>query len=134
MKLSIVIPVYNEEKTITQVLARVSKVSIPGIEQEVIVVDDGSTDTSNFKVQQTTYKGIKLLSHKQNMGKGAAVRTGIKHAKGEYIIIQDADLEYNPKDISKLIEPIQQNKAHVVYGTRLRRPPNFSRDERLHIF
>lgn len=130
MKLSIIIPMFNEERTILEVLKRVTQVNIPDIEKEVILVDDGSQDSSKLKVKNSKLKGIKLLIHKTNQGKGAAVRTGIDHATGDYIIIQDADLEYNPKDIIKLLDPIQKRKATIVYGTRLRRLPNFKRDER----
>lgn len=131
-KLSIIIPVYNEEKTIAQVLDRVEKVMFPKIEKEIIIVDDGSTDKTalNIKNQIAKKKGITFIQHKKNGGKGVAVRTGLQHATGEYIIIQDADLEYDPQDIEKLLKPIQEGKAKVVYGTRLKRLPNFSRDER----
>jgi len=130
MKLSIVIPIFNEEKTIIPLLERVVKLVIPGVEKEIIIVDDGSSDSSKFKVQSSKLKGIKILSHKKNMGKGAAVITGIKSAKGEYVVIQDADLEYNPQQIKKLIKPIQDGKAEVVYGTRLSRLPDFKGEQR----
>lgn len=143
MKLSIVIPVYNEEKTIKEVLERVFKLQIPGVAKEIIVVDDGSTDNSAAKVKsqsvrqaqdkKSKVKNFKFIAHAKNMGKGAAIRTAIKEATGDYIVIQDADLEYNPKDIIRLLGPIKEGKAQVVYGTRLDRLPNFSRDERLHI-
>ena len=136
MRLSIIIPVYNEEKTVMKLLERVAKASIPGVEKEVIVVDDGSTDASASIISNAKFSisNYKFIRHKKNQGKGAAVRTGIKKATGEYIIIQDADLEYNPNDIKKLIKPIQQGRAEVVYGTRLKRLPNFSRDERTPLF
>lgn len=129
-KLSIIIPVFNEEKTISEILRKASYVKIPNVSIEIIVVDDGSTDSSKLKVQNSKLQRIKFFSHKKNLGKGAAVKTGIKNATGDYIIIQDADLEYNPQDIPKLIAPIVNDKAKVVYGTRLRRMPNFSKDER----
>lgn len=128
MKLSIIIPVFNEEKTIAQVLQKVSQVNIPNVDKEVIVIDDGSSDSSASRIQKNN--GIKLISHKENMGKGAAVRTGIEHSTGDYILIQDADLEYNPNDIARLIKPIQDKEAVVVYGTRLKRLPNLSREEK----
>lgn len=136
MKLSIIIPVYNEEKTVATILKRVSAVSLPNITKEIIIVDDGSTDTSvsvisNFKFQISNYKFIK---HKKNMGKGAAIKTGIKHAIGDFVVIQDADLEYDPKQIALLLKPILTKEAEVVYGTRLNRLPNFSRDERTLLF
>jgi dolichol-phosphate mannosyltransferase len=130
MKLSIIIPVYNEEKTVATMLDKILKIAIPGVKKEVIVVDDGSEDNSKSKMQNPKFKEIKILSHKKNMGKGAAVITGIKNATGDYIVIQDADLEYDPKYIIKLLEPIVSKQAEVVYGTRLKRLPNFSRDEK----
>jgi dolichol-phosphate mannosyltransferase len=130
MKLSIIIPVYNEEKTVAQILKKVTEVSFKGVTKEIIVVDDGSSDKTLSKVKSLKLRSIKLLEHKKNQGKGAAVRTGIKKATGDYIVIQDADLEYDPEDIRNLLRPIQEGKAKVVYGTRLRRLPDFSRDER----
>jgi len=117
MKLSIVIPAYNEEKTIKELLGLVKKAKIGDIKKEIIVVDDGSIDNT-LKILREIDE-IKLISHKKNSGKGAATRTGIKHATGDIIIIQDADLEYNPDDYGKLIEPILQKKEKVVYGSRL---------------
>ena len=130
MNLSIIIPVFNEEKTILAILKKVSLVNISGVEKEIIVVDDGSTDSSKLKVKSSKLGGIKTFFHQKNLGKGAAVRTGIKNATGDYIIIQDADLEYDPKYIPLLLKPVLEKKAEVVYGTRLKRLPNFKRDER----
>ena len=132
MKLSIIIPVFNEEKTISEILKRVSEVKISGVEKQIILVNDGSTDAtasviSNF---QFPISNFQLLKHEKNMGKGSAVRTGIKNATGEYIIIQDADLEYNPKDIEKLVKPVLDGVSRVVYGTRLNRLPSFSKEEK----
>ena len=132
MKLSIIIPVFNEEKTISEVIKRVSSLKIANISKEVIVVDDGSTDStpsviSNFKFP---ISNLKMLRHKKNLGKGSAVKTGIKNATGDYIVIQDADLEYDPKYIPTLLKPIGRRETEVVYGTRLKRMPNFSKDER----
>ncbi len=131
MKLSIIIPVFNEEKTIAETLGNVEKTNISGIEKEIIIVNDGSTDAtltiiSNLRLK----KNEKIINHASNKGKGEAVRTGIKHATGDYIIIQDADLEYNPKDYIFLLTPILNKKAEVVYGTRLNRLPDFSNNER----
>jgi dolichol-phosphate mannosyltransferase len=125
MKLSIIIPVFNEEKTISEILKRVSEVKISGVEKQIIVVNDGSTDATASRIQN-----IKFIEHKINQGKGAAVKTGIKNATGDYIVIQDADLEYKPKDIEKLIKPILEGKSKVVYGTRLKRLPSFIKEER----
>jgi dolichol-phosphate mannosyltransferase len=94
---------------------------------EYIVIDDGSTDNTIAKIKSIDSRKIILLVHKKNQGKGAAIRTGIKKAKGDYIIIQDADLEYDPKDISKLLNAVN-DKYQVVYGTRLKRLPNFKED------
>jgi len=117
MKLSIIIPAYNEEKTIKKLLVLVKKANIGDIKKEIIVVDDGSRDNTLHILRGVDE--IKLISHKKNRGKGAATRTGIKHATGDIIIIQDADLEYDPNDYGKLIEPILQKKEKVVYGSRL---------------
>ncbi len=144
MKLSIIIPVFNEEKTILKLLEKVEKVEIPNVEKEIIVVDDGSTDATASKIKNLTLrrgsgqefkiKNFKIFFHKKNMGKGAAVGTGIKNAIGDYIIIQDADLEYDPLQIEDLIKPIKEGRAKVVYGTRLNRLPNFKKDERSLLF
>lgn len=134
MKLSIIIPVFNEEKTIANVVDKVARLKLAGIDKEIIVVDDGSTDSTESVISSAKLadqiSNFKKVRHEKNQGKGAAVRTGIKHASGDYIIIQDADLEYNPKDIEKLIKPIISGMGQVVYGTRLKRLPNFSKDER----
>jgi|SRR5579885_807768 len=132
MRVSIIIPVYNEEKTVRQLLKKIAGLELPNAEKEIIVIDDGSSDATEYIISQFTVQSpqFTVLKHKKNQGKGAAVKTGIKHASGDYIIIQDADLEYNPSDISKLLQPIQKGEAKVVYGTRLKRLPNFSRDER----
>ena len=131
MKLSIIIPVFNEEKTVEEILKRVHKVKLKGIEKEIIIVDDGSTDAtasviSNFQFPIANFKKIR---HRRNMGKGASVRTGISHATGDYIIIQDADLEYDVNDIPRLLSYVRNNKD-VVYGTRLARLPHLYDEER----
>ena len=127
IRLSIIIPVYNEEKTILQIIDKVKKVNFP-IENEIIIVDDGSKDLTREKLKKI--KDVKIILHDRNQGKGAAVKTGIKNSTGDYIIIQDADLEYDPNQINDLLEPILQEKAKVVYGTRLKRLPDFSNEER----
>lgn len=116
MKLSIVIPVYNEEKTVRELIRRVMAVNLGKTKKELVVVDDGSSDNTPNILKRT--RGIKLFQHKKNKGKGAALRTGIRKATGDIIIVQDADLEYDPNDYKKLIEPIINNQASVVYGSR----------------
>ena len=116
--ISVVIPVYNEEKSVKKLLKKVS--SVKNIKKEVIVVNDGSSDNS-YKVIKNECKNLfnKLVSYKKNKGKGFACRLGIKRAKGNIIIIQDADLEYNPQNFLRLIKPIVKNKYDVVYGSRV---------------
>jgi glycosyltransferase involved in cell wall biosynthesis len=119
MKFSAIIPVYNEEKTIAQIIKKISK--LKDISQ-VIVVDDGSTDqTAEILKTFSSNKKIKII-HKQNGGKGSAVREGLKYVKGDYVLIQDADLEYDPEDIPSLLEPIKKNRAQVVFGSRFQGP------------
>ena len=126
-KLSIIIPVYNEEKTVAQLLDKVLSTKLPVKQIEYIVVDDGSNDNSQAKIKSVISKKIRLVTHKKNRGKGAAVRAGLKKATGDYVVIQDADLEYNPKDIEKLILAVRE-QTPIVYGTRLKRLPNFKED------
>ena len=132
MKLSIIIPVFNEEKTISEMLRKVNEIKISGVEKQVIVINDGSTDATASTIQNSKLKiqNFEYTEHSKNQGKGAAVRTGIKNATGDYIIIQDADLEYNTEDIRKLVMPVLESAIKVVYGTRLKRLPNFSKEER----
>lgn len=117
MKLSIIIPVYNEEKTVKQLINKVKKAKLNIVEKEIIVVNDGSIDKTAKLLK--SLKNIKVINHKTNKGKGAAVRTGMSRATGDIVLVQDADLEYNPNDYSRLIEPILEKKAEVVYGSRL---------------
>ncbi|MFO7734760.1 MAG: glycosyltransferase family 2 protein [bacterium] len=120
MKLSVIIPVYNEESSVSTVIETVLAQPLPGkIEKEIIVVNDGSTDLSAENVQKyTSNREVRLISHDKNLGKGAAIRTGIKQAEGDLIIFQDADLEYNPADYPAMMEPFLKNNADVVYGSR----------------
>jgi glycosyltransferase involved in cell wall biosynthesis len=115
MKLSIVIPVYNEMATLNEILKRVQ--SVP-YDKEIIVVDDASTDGSTERLRQISDENTTVLFHEQNRGKGAAVRTGFGQVSGDIIIIQDADLEYDPGEYGRLIEPILDGRADVVYGSR----------------
>ena len=116
MKLSIVIPVYNESETICEVIKRVEAVNG---DKEIIIVDDGSTDGTRTLLEKYEEKeDFKVIYQPKNKGKGAALRAGFEIAKGEVIIIQDADLEYNPKDYPVLLEPILDGRADIVYGSR----------------
>ena len=117
MKLSIIIPVYNEEKTIKELVARVRAAPLQKIKKEIIIINDGSTDST--PQQLTTVKGCKIIHHGTNQGKGAAFRTGLKYATGDLILIQDADLEYDPHDYSTLIIPFLNKETRVVYGSRV---------------
>lgn len=120
MILSIIIPVFNEEATIEKLLEKVKAVNLPsGIKKEIIVIDDGSRDRTVGIINNIKPNWFKFLKHQKNLGKGAAIETGLNIAKGDLIIIQDADLEYNPQDYSRLLTPILEKKAKVVYGTRL---------------
>lgn len=117
MKLSILIPVYNERATILEILKRVQAVPY---EKEIIAVDDGSTDGTRELLAQA--QGVTVLYHDHNRGKGAAIQTALAHATGDIIIIQDADLEYDPRDYKQLVEPIMEGRAKVVYGSRFLGP------------
>ena len=119
-KLSIIMPVYNEQKTLDSMLRKVYAVRISGLSKEIIAVNDGSIDGSARILKSWKKKGIKVIHHKKNEGKGAAVRTGILKSTGNIIIIQDADLEYDPKEYRKILSPILKNNANVVYGSRLK--------------
>ena len=131
MKLSIIIPVFNEEKTILEILKRVEEAKIPGFDKEILVINDGSTDLTASKIKKSKFlTKIKFIEQNRNQGKGTAVKAGIEKASGDYVVIQDADLEYNPKDIVKLTSQINKNTKQAIYGTRLNRLPNLSRDER----
>lgn len=117
MKLSILIPVYNERATILEILKRVQAVPY---EKEIIAVDDGSTDGTRELLAQV--QGVTVLYHDRNRGKGAAIQTALAHATGDIVVIQDADLEYDPRDYKQLIEPIVEGRAKVVYGSRFLGP------------
>ena len=118
MKLSIIIPCYNEEKTISIVIKKILKQE--KINKEIIIVNDGSIDNTLTELKKLTDEGVEinLINHEKNLGKGAALITGFKEAKGDIILIQDADLEYDPSDYYKLIKPFYKTDAQVVYGSR----------------
>lgn len=116
MLLSIIIPAYNSQRTIKELIDRVKKVKIKGVSKEIIVVDDCSKDSTSQIVK--AIKGIKLIEHKQNIGKGGALRTGFENSSGDILMVQDDDLEYNPLEIPLLIQPILENNAEVVFGSR----------------
>jgi len=118
MKLSVVVPVYNERETLPEILERIKQVPF---EKEMIIVDDGSTDGTRdllFELAEKREEGIRVFFHDKNRGKGAALRTGFREASGDVVIIQDADLEYDPREYPGLLAPILDGRADVVYGSR----------------
>jgi glycosyltransferase involved in cell wall biosynthesis len=115
MKLSVLIPAYNEEATLEEVIRRVSEIDL---DKEIVVVDDCSTDRTPEILSSLEEDGLVVVSHEDNRGKGAAIRTALATAKGDLVVIQDADLEYDPQDFHKLIAPFLEGKAQVVYGVR----------------
>ncbi len=118
MKLSIVIPVFNEKSTVLEIIKKVEEIQL-SLAKEIILVDDGSTDGTREILKSLPEGKYKIFYQEKNLGKGAAVRLGFKEASGDIIIVQDADLEYDPEDYAKLIKPIMSGKADVVYGSRL---------------
>jgi glycosyltransferase involved in cell wall biosynthesis len=121
---SIVVPVYNEKDTLQEILKRVQKAPSLGLKKEIILVDDGSSDGTRklYSKIKKQYKNVVVYEKKQNEGKGAALRDGFKKATGEVVLIQDADLEYDPNEYPELLEPIVAGKADVVYGSRFLSP------------
>lgn len=116
-KLTVLVPVYNEKNSIRALIQQVKKVVLmDDIEKEIIIVDDGSTDGTRKILD--SIDGCKIILQESNRGKGFAIRTGLKHATGDYVIIQDADLEYDPNDYNKLLNEVQTNGADAVYGSR----------------
>jgi len=116
VKLTVIIPVFNEKSTISEIVKRVQDTQLAS---EIIIVDDGSQDgTREILTELEQLEGVRVILHEKNQGKGAAVRTGIQAASGELMVIQDADLEYDPKEYANLLKPIEEGKADVVYGSR----------------
>jgi glycosyltransferase involved in cell wall biosynthesis len=121
MRLSVIIPVYNEEQTIDEVIARVATVQLPGIEKEFVIANDGSTDSTRTIIDAhawPTGATVHVYHSPINLGKGAAVRIGLAFATGDVLLVQDADLELDPNEYGRLLEPLTANRADVVYGSR----------------
>lgn len=118
MKLSIVVPVYNEAGTILKVIAGIKAAGV-GMEKEIVIVDDASNDGTPGILESLKDKDIKVYRHERNQGKGAALKTGFSHVTGDVVIVQDADLEYDPREYGALLDPILNHGADVVYGSRL---------------
>lgn len=118
--LSIVIPVYNEKDTLVEILRRVEAAPVSGLRKDIVLVDDCSTDGTRdlLRKELETRSGVRIFYHDRNRGKGAALRTGISHTTGDVVLIQDADLEYDPREYPKLLAPILDGRADVVYGSR----------------
>lgn len=119
MKLSVVMPAYNEQATIRTIVARVLAVDLGLVDKELVIVDDGSNDGTRDILKELDGKhGVRVLFQPHNQGKGAAVWRGIRESTGDMVIIQDADLEYDPNEYSRLVEPILRDKADIVFGSR----------------
>jgi glycosyltransferase involved in cell wall biosynthesis len=132
-KLSIIIPVYNEKNTILKILDKVKKADTLSLSKDIIIVDDFSEDGTREILKNIRDKKIKISCHNENRGKGSAIRTGLKLATGDIVLIQDADLEYDPDDYKKLLKPIVEGKAKVVYGSRFEAiKKNLSKMYKLH--
>jgi glycosyltransferase involved in cell wall biosynthesis len=122
MKLSVIIPVYNEKTTISEIIEVVQKAPALGLEKEIILIDDYSTDGTSEIIQnlKIKYQNLKTFVNEKNLGKGASVRKGMALAKGDFVVIQDADFEYNPGEYPKLLRPLVNGQADVVYGSRFK--------------
>lgn len=122
MKLSIIMPVFNERNTIKEILRRVRQVDLGELEREIVIVDDGSEDGTRDILSMEEDSITRVIYHPENRGKGAAVRTGFAAATGDLMVVQDADLEYDPEDYPRLLEPVLKGRAEVVYGSRFTGP------------
>jgi glycosyltransferase involved in cell wall biosynthesis len=116
-KLSVIVPVFNERNTVVEVVRRMRAVELP-LDREIVLVDDGSDDGTGAVLRQLGDSTVRVVMHPNNKGKGAAVRTGLENATGDLVMIQDADLEYDPDDWPKLLAPVLKGRAQVVYGSR----------------
>ncbi len=116
--LSVIVPVFNEEKTVGGIISKLDKINLGKRRKEIVVVDDGSGDGSAGIIKKLKIKNLKFIRHKKNQGKGAAIRTALKKATGDYVIIQDADTEYNPDEIIKLVSAAEKQNLLVVFGSR----------------
>ncbi len=123
MRITIIVPAYNEEATIVELLGLISKQNIPGIEFETIVVDDCSSDGTLNKLKNRLDLYAQLIVMPSNQGKGGAVIAGLKHATGEFVLFQDADLEYHPSEYARMLSPIIEHNADIVIGSRITAPP-----------
>ncbi len=119
MKVSIIVPVYNEEKTVSKILGKISKTKLPqGFSKEIIIINDASTDGTAKEIKKSEIKMV-LINHNKNFGKGAAIIAGLAKSTGDLVLIQDADLEYDPADYVRLLKPFKSKNVQVVYGSRL---------------
>jgi glycosyltransferase involved in cell wall biosynthesis len=116
-KLSVIVPVFNERNTVAEIVRRMRSVDLP-VEREIVVVDDGSDDGTRDVLTQLVDSTVRIVKHGVNRGKGAAIRTGLENSTGDVVLVQDADLEYDPEDWPKLLAPMLKGKARVVYGSR----------------
>ncbi len=134
MKLSVVIPAYNEKNTIEEIIGRVRGVEVENVEKEIVIVDDASKDgtTDILRRLQKEQTDLKIVFKEKNEGKGAALRDGFHHTTGDYVIVQDADLEYDPQDYKKLLRALEEEKVQVVYGSRF--SGNYEHMSTLHYF
>ena len=116
-KLSVIVPVFDERNTVVEIVRRMRAVDLP-VDLEIVIVDDGSTDGTRDVLRQLADSTVRVITHESNRGKGSAIRSGLEHVTGDLVLVQDADLEYDPEDWPKLLAPILRGKAQVVYGSR----------------